>query len=112
MDRKKKLAAALDELIDLYQPKAAFVYSTCIVGIIGDDVEAVLERWALVDDPAAPEPRRHWSRLRRLEILSGCDRHQRPIPRHEQARRLADALPPEGEYVEFLLHEMPVAEFL
>jgi nitrogenase molybdenum-cofactor synthesis protein NifE len=29
------------ELIDAYRPKAAFVYSTCIVGIIGDDVAAV-----------------------------------------------------------------------
>jgi nitrogenase molybdenum-cofactor synthesis protein NifE len=38
---EKKLAAALDELIDEYNPKAAFVYSTCIVGLIGDDVQAV-----------------------------------------------------------------------
>ena len=38
---EKKLAKALDQLIDTYQPKAAFVYSTCIVGVIGDDVEAV-----------------------------------------------------------------------
>ena len=38
---EKKLEAALDELIDRHNPKAAFVYSTCIVGIIGDDVEAV-----------------------------------------------------------------------
>lgn len=36
-----KLTASLEELIDLHNPKAAFVYSTCIVGIIGDDVEAV-----------------------------------------------------------------------
>ena len=28
-------------MIDHYQPKAAFIYSTCIVGVIGDDVEAV-----------------------------------------------------------------------
>lgn len=41
---EKKLAAALDELIDAYQPKAAFVYSTCIVGIIGDDVAAVCRK--------------------------------------------------------------------
>jgi len=41
---EKKLAAALDELIDRYRPKAAFVYSTCIVGIIGDDVAAVCRR--------------------------------------------------------------------
>ncbi len=36
-----KLYAALSELIDAYKPKAAFVYSTCIVGVIGDDVEAI-----------------------------------------------------------------------
>lgn len=39
-----KLYKALTELIDTYHPKAAFVYSTCIVGIIGDDVEAVCKR--------------------------------------------------------------------
>ena len=38
---EKKLTAALRELIERHQPKAAFVYSTCIVGIIGDDLEAV-----------------------------------------------------------------------
>ncbi|MFW5837954.1 MAG: nitrogenase iron-molybdenum cofactor biosynthesis protein NifE [Desulfovibrionaceae bacterium] len=38
---EKKLAAALDELIARHEPKAAFVYSTCIVGLIGDDLEAV-----------------------------------------------------------------------
>ena len=41
---EKQLYFALDELINKYQPKAAFVYSTCIVGIIGDDVEAVCRR--------------------------------------------------------------------
>ena len=39
-----KLYHALVDLIDRYQPKAAFVYSTCIVGIIGDDVAAVCRR--------------------------------------------------------------------
>ncbi len=41
---EKKLYAALVELINRYQPKAAFVYSTCIVGLIGDDVAAVCRR--------------------------------------------------------------------
>ncbi|WP_147820742.1 nitrogenase iron-molybdenum cofactor biosynthesis protein NifE [Salidesulfovibrio onnuriiensis] len=41
---ERKLEAALDELIDRHGPKAAFVYSTCIVGIIGDDLEAVCRR--------------------------------------------------------------------
>jgi nitrogenase molybdenum-cofactor synthesis protein NifE len=41
---EKKLHAALNELIDVHRPKAAFVYSTCIVGIIGDDVAAVCKQ--------------------------------------------------------------------
>jgi nitrogenase molybdenum-cofactor synthesis protein NifE len=44
---EKKLYAALCELIDAHQPKAAFVYATCIVGVIGDDVEAVCKRVSL-----------------------------------------------------------------
>ena len=41
---EKKLEKALFELIEIYQPKAAFVYCTCIVGIIGDDVAAVCKK--------------------------------------------------------------------
>jgi nitrogenase molybdenum-cofactor synthesis protein NifE len=41
---EKKLYRSLIELIDRYDPKAAFVYSTCIVGVIGDDVQAVCRR--------------------------------------------------------------------
>lgn len=38
---EKKLEKSLIELIEYFKPKAAFVYSTCIVGIIGDDVNAI-----------------------------------------------------------------------
>ena len=38
---EEKLKNALLELIERYDPKAAFVYSTCIVGIIGDNLEAI-----------------------------------------------------------------------
>lgn len=38
---EKTLKSALIELIAEYNPKAAFVYSTCIVDLIGDDVESV-----------------------------------------------------------------------
>jgi nitrogenase molybdenum-cofactor synthesis protein NifE len=41
---EKKLYAALTELIAEYRPAAAFVYCTCIIGLIGDDVEAVCAR--------------------------------------------------------------------
>jgi nitrogenase molybdenum-cofactor synthesis protein NifE len=39
-----KLYKGLTELIIKYNPKAAFVYSTCIVGIIGDDVEKICKQ--------------------------------------------------------------------
>ena len=39
-----KLAESLRELIARYEPKAAFVYSTCIIGAIGDDVDAVCRK--------------------------------------------------------------------
>ena len=38
---EKKLSNAIDELVGLYHPPVIFVYSTCIVGIIGDDLEAI-----------------------------------------------------------------------
>lgn len=41
---EKKLYESASELIKTYKPKAAFIYSTCIVGLIGDDVEAVCRR--------------------------------------------------------------------
>jgi len=41
---EKKLARALDELIEKHRPKGVFVYSTCIVGLIGDDIDAVCKR--------------------------------------------------------------------
>lgn len=40
---ERKLAAAIDELAAKYQPQLVFVYSTCIVGVIGDDLEAVCQ---------------------------------------------------------------------
>ena len=41
---EKKLHHSLCELITRYSPKAAFVYATCIVGVIGDDLEAVCRK--------------------------------------------------------------------
>ncbi|MFZ5651119.1 MAG: nitrogenase component 1, partial [Bacillota bacterium] len=38
---EKKLARAIDELVHKYRPGLVLVYSTCIVGVIGDDLEAV-----------------------------------------------------------------------
>lgn len=41
---EKKLSAAIEEVMEKHHPKLIFVYSTCIVGVIGDDVEAVCKR--------------------------------------------------------------------
>ncbi len=41
---EKKLSEALEEIIDNYNPRLIFVYATCIVGVIGDDVEAICKR--------------------------------------------------------------------
>lgn len=41
---ENKLYDSLCELIDAHQPKAAFVYTTCIVGVIGDDVESICKQ--------------------------------------------------------------------
>ncbi len=41
---EKKLFNALVTLIDKYRPNAAFVYATCIVGVIGDDIDSVCRR--------------------------------------------------------------------
>lgn len=37
----EKLTRAIDEVVEKHHPKLIFVYATCIVGIIGDDVDAV-----------------------------------------------------------------------
>ncbi|NYT01971.1 MAG: nitrogenase iron-molybdenum cofactor biosynthesis protein NifE [Methanosarcinales archaeon] len=38
---EKRLLGAIRELEERYRPPAIFVYSTCIVGVIGDDLQAV-----------------------------------------------------------------------
>jgi nitrogenase molybdenum-cofactor synthesis protein NifE len=38
---EKKLVACIDEVVEKYHPPAIFVYATCVVGLIGDDIIAV-----------------------------------------------------------------------
>lgn len=38
-----KLAAAIDEIAASFHPRLIFVYATCIVGVIGDDVKAICQ---------------------------------------------------------------------
>jgi nitrogenase molybdenum-cofactor synthesis protein NifE len=41
---EKKLEGAIDEIVREFSPELIFVYATCIVGVIGDDIEAVCKR--------------------------------------------------------------------
>ncbi|KOF56996.1 MULTISPECIES: nitrogenase iron-molybdenum cofactor biosynthesis protein NifE [Clostridium] len=41
---EKKLTAAIDEIVEKFNPKVIFVYATCIVGVIGDDIDAVCKK--------------------------------------------------------------------
>jgi len=38
---EKKLVACIGEIVEKYHPPAIFVYATCVVGLIGDDIIAV-----------------------------------------------------------------------
>ena len=69
-----KLYQALTELIAAYRPNAAFVYSTCIVGIIGDDVEAVCRRVARqVDIPVLPVHSEGFKGTKKDGYSAACD---------------------------------------
>ena len=71
---EKKLAAALRELIAACKPKAAFVYSTCITGIIGDDVEAVCkELSAETRIPVIPVESPGFSGTKKDGYRAACD---------------------------------------
>jgi nitrogenase molybdenum-cofactor synthesis protein NifE len=71
---EKKLAKALGQLIDRYQPKAAFVYSTCIVGVIGDDVEAVCRQVsALKGIPVLPVHSEGFKGTKRDGYRAACE---------------------------------------
>ena len=38
---EKKLTAAIDEVMARHSPRVIFIYATCIVGVIGDDIDAI-----------------------------------------------------------------------
>ncbi len=70
---EKKLAKALDELIARHEPKAAFVYSTCIVGLIGDDLAAVCKAASLRHGiPVIPVQSEGFKGNKREGYLAAC----------------------------------------
>ncbi|WP_018247476.1 nitrogenase iron-molybdenum cofactor biosynthesis protein NifE [Orenia marismortui] len=41
---EEKLTAAIEEIMESYNPEVIFIYSTCVVGVIGDDLDAVCRK--------------------------------------------------------------------
>jgi nitrogenase molybdenum-cofactor synthesis protein NifE len=83
---EKKLEANLRDLIARYTPKAAFVYSTCIVGIIGDDVEAVCKRTAAATGiPVIPVASEGFKGTKKSGYRAACDALWRLVGTHETA---------------------------
>ena len=71
---EKKLYRALKELILKYTPKAAFIYSTCIVGIIGDDVNAVCKKVAAEEGiPVIPVNSEGFKGTKKTGYKVACD---------------------------------------
>lgn len=70
---EEKLTLALRELIDRHDPKAAFVYSTCIVGLIGDDLEAVCRKVGREKNiPVIPVQSEGFKGNKRAGYLAAC----------------------------------------
>ncbi|WP_321331964.1 nitrogenase iron-molybdenum cofactor biosynthesis protein NifE [uncultured Bacteroides sp.] len=85
-----KLSASLDELIDLHHPKAAFVYTTCIVGVIGDDVEAVCKEMSAqkgipvipVQAPGFQGSKKDGYRIACESLFQLVGTQNHPVPKH------------------------------
>lgn len=85
-----KLHASLDELIELHKPKAAFVYTTCIVGVIGDDVEAVCKEVSRekgipvipVQAPGFQGSKKNGYRIACESLFQLVGTQNRPIPKY------------------------------
>jgi nitrogenase molybdenum-cofactor synthesis protein NifE len=82
---EKKLSNAIDELVGLYNPPVVFVYSTCIVGIIGDDLEAVCKTASTKHNiPVIPVKSEGFKGNKSDGYKAACDALKQLITRHEE----------------------------
>ncbi|WP_035237770.1 nitrogenase iron-molybdenum cofactor biosynthesis protein NifE [Desulfobacter vibrioformis] len=97
---EKKLKKALLELIDKYSPKAAFIYCTCIVGIIGDDVDAVCRQVEKETDiPVIPVHSEGFKGTKKDGYKAACDALFSLIERNKAPRvTIPDSINILGEF--------------
>jgi len=96
---EKKLEKALCELIDKYSPKAAFVYSTCIIGIIGDDVESVCKKVeSLKGIPVIPVHSEGFKGTKKDGYKAACDALGNLIQRNRIRTKIFQSINILGEF--------------
>ena len=96
---EKKLEKALFELIDIYHPKAAFVYATCIVGIIGDDVAAVCKKVeAKTGIPVLPVHSEGFKGTKKDGYKAACDALFNLIDRNREDQKIPLSINILGEF--------------
>jgi len=96
---EKKLEKALFELIDIYHPKAAFVYATCIVGIIGDDVAAVCKKvGAKTGIPVLPVHSEGFKGTKKDGYKAACDALFNLIDRNREDKKIPLSINILGEF--------------
>jgi nitrogenase molybdenum-cofactor synthesis protein NifE len=71
---EKKLHQAVKELAEQYKPNAVFVYATCIVGVIGDDVKAICKKaQAELGIPVIPVDSEGFKGSKKAGYHAACD---------------------------------------
>lgn len=82
---EKKLFSAIDELVGIYHPPVIFVYSTCIVGIIGDDLESVCKTASKKHDiPVLPVKSEGFKGNKSDGYKAACDALKKLIKKPEE----------------------------
>ena len=81
---EKRLFKSVREIIEKYDPRAVFVYQTCVTALIGDDIEAVCKRASEkfgkpvipVNSPGFAGPKNLGNKLGGEAIQDVCQRGQ------------------------------------
>ncbi|MDC7225127.1 MAG: nitrogenase iron-molybdenum cofactor biosynthesis protein NifE [Spirochaetales bacterium] len=103
-----KLYKSLKRLIPEYKPNAVFVYSTCIVGIIGDDVEAVCSRTAIEEGiPVIPVHSEGFRGTKKEGYRAACSALLRLIELDDELRNIET-----GSKIKKIINTKPVINIL
>ena len=82
-----KLSNAIDELVGLYTPPVILVYSTCIVGVIGDDIAAVCKMASMKHNiPVIPVKSEGFKGNKSDGYKAGCDALKQLIKRPQKEK--------------------------